>query len=381
MQTVITNAKLLLEEEVIDGTVVIEDGLIADVSQGRSALASAIDAEGDYVSPGLVEMHTDNMERHFLPRPKVVWPDPLAAALAHDAQMAAAGVTTVYDAICVGTIDSGDKAYRRQIYGGMVDAVREGMAGGHFRIEHRIHLRCELSTDGVLADIEDVADEPLVRLASLMDHTPGQRQWRNVADLEAFVAGTGGKSGEAFRQDVARRMETGPQAFAANRDLVVALFRERDVPIATHDDTTEAHVAEALASGARISEFPTTLEAARAARQAGLATVAGAPNVVRGGSHSGGVAVADLAAEEVLDGLSSDYVPASLLAAVARLTRDLDIPLHRTIGLVTWRVADMLGLADRGRLAPGLRADMARFRFAGETPVLRGLWAGGARVM
>jgi len=326
-------------------------------------------------------MHTDNLEKHFMPRPKVLWPNGLAAALAHDAQMAAAGVTTVYDAICVGTYSDPDKAYRRQIFGGMVEAVHEGVEGGHFRIDHRIHLRCELSSPALLEDLEQVSGEPLVLLASLMDHTPGQRQWRNIEHLKTYAVGTDGKSEAAFERDLERRLEEGPAAVRANWDRALALFQSRGIPVATHDDTTEAHVADAVASGARISEFPTTVEAARAAKAAGLATVAGAPNVVRGGSHSGGVAVAELVRAGLLDGLSSDYVPASLLQAVHRLGRDLGRPVNEALGLVTWRVADMLGLADRGRLAPGLRADLVRFRFAGETPVVRELTVQGRRAL
>lgn len=381
MEHVITNARLVLEDEVVLGTIVFENGAIKAVDRGPSRLARAEDAEGDFLAPGLIEMHTDNLERHFLPRPKVLWPNGLAAALAHDAQMAAAGVTTVYDAICVGTHEASEMSYRRQIFGGMVQAVRDGVAAGCFRIDHRIHLRCELSSPDLMEDLEVVAHEPLAMLASLMDHTPGQRQWRNIGQLRTYVIGTNGKTDAEFDEDMKRRMREGPEAVQSNWSRAVALFRERGTPIATHDDTTEDHVAAAVASGARISEFPTTVEAARAAKAAGLGTVAGAPNVVRGGSHSGGVAVMDLVRLGLLDGLSSDYVPASLLQAVRRLERDLDVPMNEAIGLVTWRVADMVGLQDRGRLKAGLRADVVRFAFAGETPVVREVRVEGRRTM
>src|SRR5690606_11577183 len=128
--------------------------------------------------------------------------------------------------------------------------------------------------------------------------------------------------------------------------------------IASHDDTTPEHVSMATALGCSISEFPTTVEAAQDARAAGMMTVLGAPNVVRGGSHSGGVAVSDLVARGLVDVLSSDYVPASLLQAVNTLSAG--IPLHEAFGLVTWKAADMLGLKDRGRLKPGARADFVR---------------------
>lgn len=165
-----------------------------------------------------------------------------------------------------------------------------------------------------------------------------------------------------------------------NAPVVVEMFRKRGIPLASHDDTTAAHVEEGLASGVVISEFPTTVEAASVAKQHGLMTIAGAPNVVRGGSHSGGVSVSELARLGVLDGLSSDYVPASLLQAVQLLSARDAIALPAAMGMVTWAIADALALGDRGRLKAGLRADVVRFRFVGTTPVVTGLWSAGRHV-
>jgi len=140
-------------------------------------------------------------------------------------------------------------------------------------------------------------------------------------------------------------------------------------------------VEEAAASGCAISEFPTTQEAAVKAKELGLKTIGGAPNIVRGGSHTGGVAMGDLVAAGVLDGLSSDYVPASLLQAVRLLSRDEGgLSQHQAFSLVTARVADMVNLKDRGRLAPGSRADLLRLRFIGDTPLVRRVWCSGAVV-
>jgi alpha-D-ribose 1-methylphosphonate 5-triphosphate diphosphatase len=304
----------------------------------------------------------------------------LGAALAHDAQMAAAGVTTVYDAIPVGTDTSSDKAYRAHIFAAMIRSIRLGTEQGCFRADHRIHLRCELPGPRLLDQLEPLARDPLVRLVSLMDHTPGQRQWRNLEQLKAFATGLYGTSETDFERNVARQMAESPAIARANRSRVTELFAGRGVPIATHDDTTEDHVAEAVADGASISEFPTSLVAARSAKRSGLATVAGAPNIVRGGSHSGGVAARELVEKSLLDGLSSDYVPASLLQAVSVLRRDLGTPIEVATSLVTWRVADMLRLEDRGRLKPALRADLVRFRFLGDTPVVRGVYSAGRPV-
>ena len=377
METILTNARLILENEVVDGTIVFDRDGIRAVDQGRSSVPGAIDAGGDHVAPGLVEMHTDNMEKHFMPRPKVFWPNGLAAALVHDAQMAAAGVTTVYDAVCAGTPFSA-KDYRKDIFNDVMSALREGTRQNVFRIDHRVHMRCELTSPGLLEDIAPYGDEPLVQLVSLMDHTPGQRQWRDIEHLRTYSTGSG-KTNEEFEADVVVRQREGAENVAKNWGAVVEMFRTRGIPLATHDDTIPEHVEAGIASGAVISEFPTTIEAAEAAKKAGLATVAGAPNVVRGGSHSGGVSVSELAEKGLLDGLSSDYVPASLLQAVVKLNQSHGIALPEAMGMVTWKVADMLALADRGRLAPGLRSDIVRFRLLGATPVIGAVWSRGAR--
>jgi alpha-D-ribose 1-methylphosphonate 5-triphosphate diphosphatase len=375
-ETVLTNASLVLEDEVRTGSIVIRGDSIASIDTGRAHHASAINLGGDYLAPGLIEMHTDNAERHFEPRPGVFWPDNLAAIINHDVQMAAAGVTTVYDSVSAGY----EIGHRREIFGKAIAAIEQGIAADAFRIEHRIHIRCELTGRDLVQEVSAQARNPLVQLISLMDHTPGQRQWRDLDALRRFHVGSGRRSAEDHEKDVIERMDEGPRNRALNLPAVLELFGGRGVVVATHDDTTESDVEEAVAVGAAISEFPTTLEAARAAKKSGLVTIAGAPNVVRGGSHSGGVSVAELAGDGVLDGLSSDYVPSSLLQAVVKLCdRDMS-RLPANIALVTSNIADALSLADRGRLRPGLRADVVRFRVSGPTPVVREVWCKGARV-
>lgn len=379
METIITNAKLILDREIVPGTLCFDATGIRAVDTGASSHPAAIDAQGDFLAPGLIEMHTDNLEKHFVPRPGIVWPNGLAAALAHDAQMAAAGVTTVYDAVCAG-YDSGEATSRREIFDKLIGAVTSGVHQDLFRIDHRLHLRCELTGDDVVETVQSQIDNPLVTLGSLMDHTPGQRQWTDLEKMKTYTLGKSGKSEADWQAHLDSRLAAASHV-PRNWPIIVALFRERSIPVATHDDTTIEHVEAGIASGAVISEFPTTLKAAAAAKQRGLATVAGAPNVVRGGSHSGGVSVRALAEQGVLDGLSSDYVPSSLLQAVYHLGTHSDIRLPEAMGMVTWRIADMLGLSDRGRLLAGLRADIVRFRFVDGTPVVRGLWSAGRQVL
>jgi alpha-D-ribose 1-methylphosphonate 5-triphosphate diphosphatase len=377
MNITLTNAQLVTEDGVVSGTLTYGPDGITDLQPGTSAVRGAEDAEGDFVVPGLIECHTDNLERHLVPRPGVIWPNSLAGALAHDAQIIASGITTVYDAMCIGGFDD-EKDYRPKIIGAMLAAVEEGTAHKLFRAEHRIHLRCETTDPKMMSYMERHPGTAAAALASLMDHTPGQRQWRNLDHYRQFIKGEGRTDAE-IEEMIATDMERSKPIVADNFVRAVAFCKERGIPIASHDDTTAEHVDDAVKAGCTISEFPTTVEAAKAAHVSGMKTVGGAPNVVRGGSHSGGVSMTELARAGLLDVLSSDYVPASLLQAANKLGAGL-MPLHEAFGLVTWRAADMLGLADRGRLKPGLRADFVRFRLIGGTPVVRAVTVRGQRV-
>lgn len=374
MDAVFTNARLILDDAVVEGTLEVAGGLIRRVDEGRSHLSSAVDLDGDFLGPGLIDLHTDALEGHFVPRPKVYWPDTRAAALAHDAQAVASGITTIFDAICAGGREQ-VRAERRDLYDAMLDAVDGG--ADLFRADHRIHLRCELTDPEVIALVEPALTRGSLALASLMDHTPGVRQWRDIDKLRTFLLGLG-KSHAEVEEHVTSASERCRESVATNFGPLAELLRARGVPLASHDDTTPDHVRLAKAAGCTMSEFPTTMEAAAAARAEGLTTIGGGPNLVRGGSHSGGVAMADLVADGLLDALASDYVPASLIQAVARLVRD-GVALPAAMALVTVHPARLAGLDDRGRLAEGLRADLLRFRMVGETPVVRQVHIKGER--
>ncbi len=369
------NARLVLPGEVLArGTLRLRDGFIDAVDSGGS---TGLDLEGDWLLPGLVEVHTDNLERHVTPRPRTHFP--MAGALpAHDAEIAAAGITTVLDAIGVG--DPYGEGFRARDQSALLTVLDAMEAAGTLRADHRVHVRCELPAPNARELFEPFACHPRLALISLMDHTPGQRQWSDVEQARKFYTGRKGWSDERFDEEVRVAPERQARHARPNRAWFAAFAREHGVALATHDDTTEAHVDEAHAEGACMSEFPTTLAAARRARALGLATVAGAPNVVRGGSHSGNVAAADLAREGVLDALSSDYVPTSLLQAAWTLARTAGFTLPAAVALVTRGPALACGLADRGALVPGLRGDLVRVREVEGLPVVVQVWRGGERV-
>lgn len=375
--TVFANARIVLRDDIVEGSLVVADGRIRAIDGGPTAVPAAIDLGGALLIPGLIELHTDNMEKHLVPRPGVLWPQPVAAILAHDLQIAGAGITTVYDAITIGEYH--ENSLRRRILADSVDAVTKARAGGLLRADHLIHLRCELGDPAVVEMCEPYVDNPLVGLVSLMDHTPGQRQWRDISKMVQYNK-LEGWSEERLQAYIDERIERQGIYARPNREKILAMFGPRNLPLASHDDTLVEHVDEAVGDGVLISEFPTTAEAARAARDRGMAIVMGAPNVVRGGSHSGNVSAIDLAGDGLLDGLSSDYVPASLLQSTIRLNRDLDIALPDAVALVTANVADMLGLDDRGEIAVGRRADLVQVDLVDAVPVVRSVWREGNRV-
>ena len=376
METAFRNARIVTAAEVVEGSLLVRAGRIAALHPGYSA--NGADLEGDFLVPGLVELHTDNFERHLMPRPKVRWPA-MPALVGHDAEIAAAGITTVYDALGLG--DIGYEGMRSKDMTPVIAAIEDAAAAGLLRADHKLHVRCELPARNLMDLFEPFRDHPLVGLISVMDHTPGQRQWADLEHAKTYYCGKKGWTEEGFMKSIAGARENQERYAIPHRRYFVQHARQRGIPLATHDDTVPEHVAEAFAEGAVISEFPTRPEAARAARESGMAIVMGAPNVVRGGSHSGNVAAAELARLGLLDALSSDYVPASLLLAAFRLTADAGFSVPQAVATVSRNPARAVGLADRGEIAPGLRADLAQVRMVGEQPVVRAVWREGRRVV
>lgn len=379
MDTILTNARIVLADQVVEGSLHLRDGKIAGIDSGVSSLPAAEDMGGDYVIPGLIELHTDHLENHYAPRPKVRW-NPVAAVCAHDAQIAASGITTVFDALRVGLdedTDITDADMRR-----LADAIEAGMAKDRLRADHFIHLRCEVSAPNCLESFEVFENDPLVRIASLMDHSPGQRQFVSLEAYAVYYKGKRGMSDAEFNEFCERRMAQSAEWSDNNRRILAERARARGVVLASHDDATNAHVEEAVELGIRVAEFPTTLEAARASKAQGLAVLMGAPNVVRGGSHSGNVSARDLAANGLLDILSSDYIPFSLVQSAFFLGEVVDgIDLPQSIAMVSRTPARFAGLEDRGEIAIGKRADLVRVRVEEHIPIVRTVWREGRRVV
>ena len=375
-EMIFTNAQLVLRDRVQAGTLVVRDGRIAEIDDARSHAPGAVDLDGDYLMPGVIDVHTDNLERQVMPRANARWPS-LSALLSHDAQTAAAGVTTVLDALCVG--DLGFDVERVKTFKDAVRDLNLMEGAGLLKSEHFLHLRLEMPAVDVIEHAESVEGHPRVRMVSFMDHSPGVGQY---ADMEHYrnLRRRHGLSEEQIEARVHELRAQRAQYRTPNRRKLLEMFQGRDIALASHDDETVENIAENVADGIMISEFPVRLAAARAAHERGMTVIAGAPNIVRGGSHSGNVAAAELISEGVVDALASDYVPAALIEAAFIAFERSMLSLPDAVAMITDTPARMANLADRGRLEAGLRADLVRVRSFMAIPVVRQVWRSGERI-
>jgi alpha-D-ribose 1-methylphosphonate 5-triphosphate diphosphatase len=376
---VFTNARLVLPDRVIEqGWLAIAGGVIAEFGEGGPPERGE-DLDGDLLMPGLVELHTDHLEAHYAPRPKVHW-NPIAAVVSFDGQLATSGITTVLDSLRIWTEEGVEEADGQAET--LSCAIARARDTGLLRVDHFLHLRCEVPMPNVVDEAAQLMGRSDVRLVSLMDHTPGQRQFRDEAKLRVYYRGKKGGLTDSDLDELFRKRRQNQTIHAAgNYRRLVDLARAHDTPLASHDDTTLEHVEDAIRDRVSIAEFPTTVEAAEALHAGGVRVLMGAPNLVRGGSHAGNVATADLAEAGVLDVLSSDYMPASLLMAALQLPNAVPgIDLATAVRTVTRTPAMAVGLHDRGEIATGLRADLIRVHVAGDVPTVRATWRQGRRV-
>lgn len=374
MEFAFKNAQVVTADDSFLGSVLVRDGKIVAVDRGGSV---GEDLAGDVLMPGVIDLHTDNLEKHFFPRPNIDW-NPISAAVTHDGCCLSVGVTTVFDSLSIGTFNPSvarNHDNLPRLANGLLAARDAGMLKG----DHRLHWRCETPADDLPARLEQLASHPLTSLFSLMDHTPGQRQYRNIEKHLANWSANGMSAQDIDERLAGVRDRQGRNA-ANNRRLVADLAKSRGIPLASHDDEDVEHVDEAADLGATVSEFPVTIEAARRAKERGMVVVMGGPNLMRGGSYSGNVPASELADAGLLDAFASDYVPRSLIECAFALTAaPFGWSLARAVAVVTEAPARAAQLADRGTITTGARADLVRVNTRGGLPVVRGVWVEGQR--
>jgi alpha-D-ribose 1-methylphosphonate 5-triphosphate diphosphatase len=379
MELVLKNANLVLGNEVVRGDIAMREGVITAIDPAsRSRDAIGEDLDGDFLAPGIVDLHTDCLEKHFFPRPGIDW-NPVSAAITHDGACLSVGVTTVFDSLSLGSFGQSESRSTENL-DRLVAGLLSARDAGALRADHRIHWRCELPSDVLQDHFNRAHLHPMTGLVSLMDHTPGQRQYMK---LDRFLDRVWRKEGVS-EADIAARMnaqyDRQARNVAPNRAHVAEGARSIGVPIAAHDDETESHVEAAAAAGATIAEFPVTPEAARRSHELGMSVIMGGPNLVRGGSYSGNLSAAEAARSDMLDGLASDYVPRSLVESAFILAQEpFGWGLPAAFAAVSAAPARSVGLDDRGEIAVGKRADLIRIRLVGGLPVVRGVWVTGQR--
>lgn len=377
MKTYLTGARVVLADGVLeDAAVLLEDGHIAAVNPESGGAARAIDLAGLTLMPGLVDLHCDAIEKEVEPRPGVHFPLPFAAQQA-DRRNALAGITTVFHALSFADAELGVRS--NTMAAGVVRALSDYRP--HAIVDNRVHCRYEVTDPTAVAVLTGLIEEGAVHLLSLMDHTPGQGQFKSLAAYRDYLQRTYRTSGAEVDAIVERKHEAAAGAEARIRELA-SVAGTRGVALASHDDDNRERVATMQALGITISEFPVNLDTARAAREAGMVTVFGAPNALRNRSQSGSMKALEAVAADVADCLCADYSPATLLSAVFTLHREHGLGLADATALATRHPARAAGLDDRGDIAEGRRADLIAVDARAPHPDVRHLWReGDHRVM
>ncbi len=360
---------VLADRVVDDAALTIADGRIASLDAVGSG--PEIDLRGAWLLPGLVDLHCDAIEKEIEPRPGVHFPLDFAIANT-DKRNAAAGITTVFHALSFAHDELGVRnvAMAAEIARG-IHAFRP-----HGLVDNRVHARYEITDPAGFPVLGALIAEGDLELISFMDHSPGQGQFKTLDAYRDYIVRTYHRT-PADAERMAREKMAGRDSASARVESLATDARACGVRMASHDDDSAERVRAMAALGVTVSEFPVNLEAATAARAAGLATIFGAPNVLRGGSQSGSMRAVDAIAQGVADGLCADYAPAAMLAAVFRLPSVSGLGMPAAVRLVTRAPALSVGLADRGEIAPGLRADLVAVREVAGFPQVTHAWSAG----
>lgn len=370
----IAGATVLLPEEPVETDLRVEDGRIAEVGAPSAAGALRLDGRGLVLAPAIVDIHGDAFERAVMPRPGVFMPGEVAA-MDVDRQLAALGIATAYHALTL-SWEPGLRSVER----GEAFLAALTAAAPRLGVEHRIQLRWETFALEAIELIERALAQGPTPSIAFNDHTSMMLRERSTPVTErAFEHGAGYRVApfddpgvRKSVRSVAARAELTEEAYLerlaevwARRPgipeaiaRVAAAGRAAGAPMLSHDDSQLETRAFYRAHGARIAEFPMSEAVAREARGRGESVVLGAPNALRGGSHIGSLSAADMVEDGVCDILASDYHHPALPAAVGRLAAERRGDRGRLWACVSTNPARALGLDDRGRIAPGLRADL-----------------------
>jgi alpha-D-ribose 1-methylphosphonate 5-triphosphate diphosphatase len=375
-RTLLIHARVVFPTEVReDIAVLIEDGRIAALDPDSTRNTEIIDLSGRLLIPGMIDLHCDALEKEIEPRPNVHFPLDFACAQA-DKRNAAAGITTVFHALSFANHELGvrNNAFAADI----TRAVHAWQP--HALVDNRVHVRYEVTDDTAPPVLSELIENGDAHLMSFMDHSPGQGQFRDVEAYRDYLARTYKTDEDSLDSIMTRKLAAAQGAMERMKSLAEQA-RMHHVSIASHDDDSPDKLATVQGLGAVISEFPINLETAHAAREKGLSTLFGAPNILRGKSQSGNMRALDAVESGVADCLCGDYSPAALLPSIMRLPALTDISLCQAVAMVTVNPARAAGLADRGEIAIGKRADLVAVKMLGSLPQAEKIWVGGTSIL
>jgi alpha-D-ribose 1-methylphosphonate 5-triphosphate diphosphatase len=375
MQTYMTNARMVLADTIIEnGSLLIEDGYIAAIEPESVYNAKTINLQGKLLMPGMVDLHCDALEKEVEPRPNVHFPLDFACAQA-DKRNAAAGITTVYHALSFAHEELGVR--NNEMAAEVARSVNAWRP--HALVDNRVHCRYEITDETGLPILKQLLNEDAMHMISMMDHTPGQGQFKDLSAYHDFLTRTYKKTADEIHDIIERKIAAASDAYYRMEDLARAAHAA-NISVASHDDDSAERIETMREINADISEFPISLEAAEAAKNAGMWTIFGSPNILRGKSQSGSMRAIDAINEGLADCLCADYSPASLLVSTHRIPHQSDLDLPAAIRMVTVNPAKAARLNDRGEIAIGKCADLIAVSEPGGLPQITDVWRGGDKV-
>ncbi len=374
MKTYLTHARIVCVDQIIeDGSLLIEDGVIRAINPDSAAADMEHDLGGKLLMPGMIDLHCDSLEKEVEPRPNVHFPLDFACAQA-DKRNAAAGITTVYHALSFANEELGVR--NNNFAAEVARAVHAWQP--HALVDNRVHCRYEITDENGLPVLLQLLSEDAMHLVSMMDHTPGQGQFKDMAAYRDYVTRTYRKTADEVEVIIERKIAAASGAFERMNTLAQAAH-SHSVAVASHDDDSVERIETMRNIGANISEFPVNLEAAKAAKAAGMHTIFGAPNILRGKSQSGSIRAIQAIHEGLADCLCADYSPATLIASIFKIPEQSDLDLASAIKLVTANPAQAAGLQDRGELVEGKRADLIAVQQLNALPQISDVWVHGVQ--
>ncbi|MFZ5453582.1 MAG: alpha-D-ribose 1-methylphosphonate 5-triphosphate diphosphatase [Thermodesulfobacteriota bacterium] len=354
----------------------VDDGRIAEIKTGEiKSTSRKIDAQGRYLLPGFIDLHCDAIEKSLEPRPNIFFPQNLVI-LEMDRLLAASGITTIFHSLSFAEGEIGVRSNRMAAQ--IISEIHRLAPNLHLRT--KAHARFELTDTGALPYLEELLQSRKINLLSLMDHTPGQGQFKELTSFKNYF-GTVYRKGEEELEQIIHQKFSAQKTLSATVDHVVSLCQSLAIPMASHDDDSPAKIKWLKERGITVSEFPVNLEAAATAKEHEIAVCLGAPNILRGNSQGNNLSGREAISSGCGDILCSDYLPMTLVHSVFTLYQLGLLPLHAAVNMVSLNPAKAVGLAEEtGSIEPGKDADLILVDLTKEVPCLVKTWVKGKEV-